>query len=241
MHLDLLFIYFSSLWCHLLKWKKNNIVKRDLPFENYIFFLSTGWHWGESSFHGPWVPFVKESIMGLKQWALAGSYSKPSPRKWERESEIKVLFKVKRLQSKYFIAANCYAKFSVTECLLKMNDNRFLPNLPSTSSHHGGDIGIGTASGGLWAIGFHRDKGDELVGSSSLKRADPEGLVGLQRCRLKKHIWVPLAEFRWALDIYGCFYKDEVGKTVPPCCLYGCLDGGRKPEGKDGVWAHLVL
>lgn len=55
-------------------------------FENYIFFLSTGWHYSENGFHDPWLPSLKESIMEFQQQTLSGSYSNSisNPRKRER-------------------------------------------------------------------------------------------------------------------------------------------------------------
>ena len=58
-------------------------------FENYIFFLSTGRRYSDNSFHDPWLPSLKESIMEFQQQTWAGSYSNPisNPRKRERESK----------------------------------------------------------------------------------------------------------------------------------------------------------
>lgn len=62
--------------------------------------------------------------------------------------------------------------------------------------------------------GFHRVRGSELVGSCSLKRTGPVGLVGLQR-RRTNYMWDSLAELKGALHYPGAFQKMQLGKELP--------------------------
>lgn len=84
--------------------------------------------------------------------------------------------------------------------LARANKQILAPS-PIHSHHQGGEARIGDAGNGLLATEFLRDLRDGLVGNSGLKRTGPAGLVGPQRCRLKKHVWESLlAELKWALD-----------------------------------------
>lgn len=69
------------------------------------------------------------------------------------------------------------------------------------------------------AIGFHRNRQDELIGRCNLKRTGQAGLVGLQRCRLR-YIWDPLAEPKGALDYMTALQKMKLGKqSLPMVCM----------------------
>jgi hypothetical protein len=65
------------------------------------------------------------------------------------------------------------------------------------------------------ALGFYRDRGDKLLGNSTLKRTGPAGFGDLQRCWLKKHIWGALAELKWKLDCKTTSEKMKLGKPQP--------------------------
>lgn len=99
--------------------------------------------------------------------------------------------------------------------LLSARANEQVPvHSPIHSSIQGRDARTGTARNGLWAKGFHRDRRGELVGTCSLKRTGPVGLVGLQRCRTN-YMWASLAELKGAPDYTGAFQKMKLGKEQP--------------------------
>lgn len=79
---------------------------------------------------------------------------------------------------------------------LQPGQQQILAQSPAHSQSSGGEARIGAASNGLLALEFLRQRGDAVAGSSSLKRTGSAGLVGPQRCRLKRHIWEPLAELK---------------------------------------------
>lgn len=86
----------SSLWCHLLKWKKKKMGHCGFYFKKWfnsiiwfltiwkLYFLPQHWmalRWGCSP--GPGGPL--KGSMGFQQWTLSASYSNPISKKmWER-------------------------------------------------------------------------------------------------------------------------------------------------------------
>lgn len=99
-----------------------------------------------------------------------------------------------------------------------------LSNLTSTHSHQGREARIRIARNGLLAMRFQRERGDETSWECLLKRTGPGGLVGLQRCTLKKHIWSLLLNFNEPWTV-GSFSKDRPEKisAFPWCCMTGWM------------------